>query len=497
MKFYYLVFVFFLSSILTNYLHPFFGLIFLTPVFYWFQSPKKYPLIQAFFLALVFNIVPLIWLISTNIKQGLLAILVNSVFYTFLIYLPFKLVKTKGFVPIVFISLWISFEYIHHLWFFNWPWLTLGNIFSAEVSFIQWYSYSGVIGGSLWIITSNFLIYKSLFAKKGFVLVFLILFIPILFSKILYLKKEENGKVISCVIVQPFYNSIKERVNTDTILKKIFSFENQVKLSGSNLLVLPESFISESSWNNSLNDIVAVKKLMNYLRKYKIGYAITGILIKEINSNGKVNNSILNTKYDLFDSAIFLDSSNFLSYRNKIKLIPIEENLPSWLSNYGIMSDNFTAGKLKINFKVSDSVSLANIICYESIFTDFVSDMVNKGANGIVMIANEQLLKNEYEKKYYNNICRIRSIENGRYLVKSSNQGFCSVIDTRGNYKKILTPTKFEIERFEVPLFSSKTFYTKYHLLINQFYLLQPLLVLLFFVLYKKKYKKKTENFYT
>ena len=51
--------------------------------------------------------------------------------------------------------LWISFEYLHLNWDLSWPWLILGNIFSSHTNWVQWYSYTGVLGGTLWVLIIN------------------------------------------------------------------------------------------------------------------------------------------------------------------------------------------------------------------------------------------------------------------------------------------------------------------------------------------------------
>ena len=70
----------------------------------------------------------------------------------------FQLVKKR--LPlrtsyIFLITLWISFEKLHLQWDFSWPWLNLGNVFSEDIHWIQWYEYTGVFGGSLWILIIN------------------------------------------------------------------------------------------------------------------------------------------------------------------------------------------------------------------------------------------------------------------------------------------------------------------------------------------------------
>ena len=55
---------------------------------------------------------------------------------------------------------WIGFEYFHYDWESSWPWLSLGNVFSITPSWIQWYSVTGVLGGSLWVLIVNLLLFR-------------------------------------------------------------------------------------------------------------------------------------------------------------------------------------------------------------------------------------------------------------------------------------------------------------------------------------------------
>ena len=90
------------------------------------------------------------------------AILCNTLFYTILMML-FHWSKKR--LPlrtayIFFITLWIAFEKFHLEWDFSWPWLNLGNVFSEDVQWIQWYEFTGSFGGSLWILIINIGLYE-------------------------------------------------------------------------------------------------------------------------------------------------------------------------------------------------------------------------------------------------------------------------------------------------------------------------------------------------
>ena len=63
---------------------------------------------------------------------------------------------------------WVSMEYFHLNWDLSWPWLTLGNGFANIPSIVQWYEFTGVLGGSLWILLTNFFIFKIDISRNYF-----------------------------------------------------------------------------------------------------------------------------------------------------------------------------------------------------------------------------------------------------------------------------------------------------------------------------------------
>lgn len=80
--------------------------------------------------------------------------------------LPHDLEKApKALAYTTLVTAWIATEYWYTVGDFSWPWLILGNGFSHEVWAVQWYEYTGVFGGTLWVLLSNILIFEALRAR--------------------------------------------------------------------------------------------------------------------------------------------------------------------------------------------------------------------------------------------------------------------------------------------------------------------------------------------
>ena len=138
------------------------------------NSDKKYKNTITFFVSylgfFLWNLITTWWIYNSTAFGASFAILVNSSFYSLLmvIYRISINVIPKITSQILLISMWISFEKFHLNWDFSWPWLNLGNVFSESIYLIQWYEYTGVFGGTLWILIVNFLIFNFIEKEENF-----------------------------------------------------------------------------------------------------------------------------------------------------------------------------------------------------------------------------------------------------------------------------------------------------------------------------------------
>ena len=111
----------------------------------------------------IWNITSTYWLSYATIFGYLFACTVNSFMMTIVFYL-FRKVKIKtneklGFIFLI--TIWICYEKLHLAWDFSWPWLIFGNVFSENTWIIQWYEYTGVFGGTLWVLVTNILLVSN------------------------------------------------------------------------------------------------------------------------------------------------------------------------------------------------------------------------------------------------------------------------------------------------------------------------------------------------
>ena len=75
---------------------------------------------------------------------------------------------------------------------------------------------------------------------------------------------------------------------------------------------------------------------------------------------------------------------------------------------------------------------IAPIVCYESIYPEFVAEQCRKGAELLSVITNDGWWGDTPGYKQHFSFSRLRAIENRRWLVRSANTGKSGVISPTG-----------------------------------------------------------------
>ena len=155
-----------------------------------YSGPKVFG--TAYLTFFLWNLATTWWIYNASFGGAVMAILANALLMS-LIFTAFHVVKKKtktGYFSLI--CFWIAFEYLHLNWDLSWPWLTLGNVFSVNYKWVQWYQFTGALGGSIWVLLSNisaFFLIKTLRTSvtaiekiKSVCYFFSLIFIPIAFS---------------------------------------------------------------------------------------------------------------------------------------------------------------------------------------------------------------------------------------------------------------------------------------------------------------------------
>ena len=470
--------------------YGFYFLIFIafTPLIHLIESNKNENIFKLTFFSfvtfMVWNIITTHWLYYATLTGMLFAIIVNSVLMSLIVLASLSIWKKLSYKLsiIFFISLWICFEKFHLNWDFSWPWLNLGNVFSENIKIIQWYEYTGVFGGTLWVLISNFVSYnllKKLINNENFksdtIYLSVVILIPIIVSLIIYTNIDIEEEKIKTVIIQPNIDPYNEKFNrsNDQNLRYLESILNDVKNRNS-LVILPETYFSDGSLISSLNYSTLVEGLKGIRERYDTEI-LTGIELYDVFNDSsrvkKYSNRLENNRWlDLFNASIFI--SEDIDIYKKSKLVVGIEKMPyknflepllgTLLIDFGGLSYSRGYQDYRTVFKSNTGTKVAPIICYESIYGEYVSEYVRNGANLLAIITNDGWWNNTEGHKQHLSYARLRSIETRKNIVRSANTGISAVINYRGEILKTIGYEQEGLINKNVGMNDKITFYTKY-----------------------------------
>ena len=482
-----------LSGLMLGISWPTYGFYFLifiafTPLIHLIESNKNENIFKLTFFSfvtfMVWNIITTHWLYYATLTGMLFAIIVNSILMSLIVLASLSIWKKLSYKLsiIFFISLWICFEKFHLNWDFSWPWLNLGNVFSENIKIIQWYEYTGVFGGTLWVLISNFVSYnllKKLINHENFksdtIYVSVIILIPIIVSLIIYTNIDIEEEKIKTVIIQPNIDPYNEKFNrsNDQNLRYLESILNDVKNRNS-LVILPETYFSDGSLISSLNYSTLIEGLKVIRERYDTEI-LTGIELYDVFNDSsrvkKYSNRLENNRWlDLFNASIFI--SEDIDIYKKSKLVVGIEKMPyknflepllgTLLIDFGGLSYSRGYQDYRTVFKSNTGTKVAPIICYESIYGEYVSEYVRNGANLLAIITNDGWWNNTEGHKQHLSYARLRSIETRKNIVRSANTGISAVINYRGEVLKTIGYEQEGLINKNVGMNDKITFYTKY-----------------------------------
>jgi len=407
---------------------------------------------------------------------------------------------------------WMCFEWLHLNWELAWPWLNLGNGLAEYPQFIQWYEFTGTFGGTLWIWMVNILIYIFFFTNlvqtnkiQRWIYVASSILIPVVISEILFAINNPaliSVKKKSIVIVQPNidpYNTKFDFSTLDEQLKTLFTLSSQQSDSSTDYIAWPETAIPQGVLLNNLENDPSIKKIKKFLHAYPKSKLVTGFSSYKYYDSQQTITAREDGQggfYDAFNSAIQLDTSVNEQIYHKSKLVVGVECVPypglfkylePLLVQFGGISVSLGKQEHRSVFYSDDSTGVAPVICYESIFGDYCTEYIRRGANFIFILTNDGWWGNTAGHIQHERYAALRAIETRRFVIRSANTGTSCVINSRGEISNETEYWKPAAIRTELPVLKGETFYVKYGDYIAQFALGFSALLLISTFFYNKK----------
>lgn len=416
--------------------------------------------IHAYITFVIYNIGATWWIWNSSVGGAIMAFLANSLLMT-IIFFFYHLTKRHIGRNMGFISLfiyWLGFEHVNTFWELDYPWLNLGNMFAIEPQIVQWYSITGIAGGSLWILLANFVLfrfaYSRLIQKKElsqnikWVYQFLaITIVPMLISLVMYYRYTEKGIDTEVVVIQPNIDPYKDKFSGEILpqINAICDLADSLVTPKTEFVLAPETALPYLFIEEEVKRLIYYHYLVERKAKWKNAALLIGANTKKYYYEKRSVASLPSLDgpgyEEYYNTAMLIDHLDKPSFIHKSKLVLGVEKIPfvgffPFLQNFAIENGG-TSVTLGAEFAPrvfeTNNIKFASAICYESIFGEFISEQCKQGAEFISVITNDGWWGDTPGYKQHLAFARLRAVENRKWVARSANTGTSAFINQRGD----------------------------------------------------------------
>ncbi|MBQ7877744.1 MAG: apolipoprotein N-acyltransferase [Bacteroidales bacterium] len=464
------------------------------------QLGKKRIWIYHYSAFVLWNAFTTFWVCNATVGGGLFAIFANA-FQMSLIFGLFRLSKKKfsGALPYIFLALtWIAWERFYFDAEISWPWLVLGNSFARTIWAVQWYEFTGTLGGSLWIWACNLGIFGLLVslsdgswsgfnikAKAASCIGLLTLFIlpPVASGAIgkQYENAMEADESLEVLIIQPnidpynkFQAMTQDQQNAllEGMMAKELAPRKADSCSTPLLVVAPETFTGDIVCGDYPRSRTW-RRMTSFLKDYPGVNLLFGASSYDYIYAGKAPSHTARHIRDglwleAHNSALMTDGTARTEIFHKSKLVVAVEHTP-YPAIFCKIDD--LLGGVMGRCVGQDEISLLHVkageaeipvgcaVCYESVFGEYYTDYIRKGARAMTIITNDAWWGDTPGYRQHLSYASLRAIETRRAIARCANTGISAIVSPSG---KILKPTPWWEQasiQSQIPLRDDMTFF--------------------------------------
>ena len=452
----------------------------------------------------LWNVVNVWWVwIATPI--GPIAATIVSTFWNLVAFMLFHYVSKRASKVLsytILVAAWVATEFLYtYTEVMSFPWLTLGNAFAGEVWAVQWYEFTGVMGGSLWVLLANIAIYEALQSKNRMAVVraTAVVALPVVLSLVIYFGYKPSQESIKVSVVQPNVDCYNEKFVTSANeqLDNLISLITEAP-ADSEIIALPETAIPvqlDAENPNASPAVVALHRAMDKMQSQAV--LVTGASTYKIYRDGETPSVTarrsVEFSYDNYNSSIALRTLEESVVHHKMRLVIGVEAMPLPGLIKKFVDLGGIAGQLGRNDKAtvfsSGDLTAGAAICYEGLYGEWFARFIREGAQVMTVLSNDGWWGKTPGHKRLFDFCRLRAIESRRAIGRSANTGISGFITPRGDVVQQLGWDKRGVLTSEIELRHDTTMYVRYGDWVGRLALLVTVLGMLYYSAYRVRRK--------
>ncbi|MFI3314186.1 MAG: apolipoprotein N-acyltransferase [Rikenellaceae bacterium] len=413
-------------------------------------------------------------------------------------------------------------------WFYGYnlevsfPWLNLGNGFGITPQLVQWYEFTGSLGGTLWVLVVNVLLFeaikndvsidfKRLMLKPKVVAAFLIVILPIVASLARYATYQNDGEQVRVAALQPNIDPYTEKFEKDNIDSQeqiLLDLATAIEPNSVDFIIAPETALGRNVIINNIannSSVASIRQLLS--QRQPNADFITGVVAMEYFYKSKYKEAptfTARTKdnlpffYESYNAAMCVNLDSVSFYHKSRLAIGVEmtpfyrytRHLGQWFIDLGGAFGMFGTQEDRTPFINSNSgISAGTAICYEFVYGEFITQFVKNGADVLFVISNDGWWGDTPGYKQLLSFASLRAIETRRDVARSANTGISAIINSRGEITKRTKWDERVVLEAAIESNSDITFYVMYGDYIGRIASFMFVLSMLYMVAYC--YKRK------
>ncbi len=429
------------------------------------KGKKNHLFLYVWLMFFLFNLFTTWWVWNASPFGAVMAILLNSLFIAIVFQLihftRINLGNRQAAFALVF--LWPAWEYLHMDWDLSWPWLTLGNGFANFPRWIQWYEYTGVLGGTFWVLVSNLMVADWIGRLKkydlkplsGPALVFglpwlLWVLVPVVVSLNMFYGYEETPNPVEVVAVQPNIDPYNEKfggLSSSEQVQRMVNLAEEKVTDNTVYVIAPETAIPMAFDERDFTKMEEYAIISSFLKAHPETEFIIGASTFSIYDNAYQKSPTARYSqrsgvwYDNHNTAIDIAPGHTPEFYHKSKLVPGVEKMPfpaffmhfqEFAFNLGGVAGSLGGQDERTVFGHDGRPKVAPVICYESIYGEFLGEYIKNGAELIFIITNDGWWGDTPGYKQHMQYASLAAIEHRRSIARSANTGISCFVDQRG-----------------------------------------------------------------
>lgn len=485
-----------------------------------------------YLFAFSFNLVTIYWVGGWGSEtdpflmlSGFLLLFVNPVFFlvpSTLYYFASRMLKSRQNALYLFPFFFVVYEYLYMITDASFPWVTLGNGLAYFTRYIQIADIIGALGLSLTVLFINVFLFRAVIAKRNGIRAMLpysipaalLLVLPLIYGSISISSYKPSGRSIRVGLIQPDLDPW-DKWNGGGVLPLLNNYlelSDKAVKEGAELIIWPETalpvYLLDGSYNSEVDSIYS------YIQRNNI-YLMTGMPDFRFHRPGEKipgdakYSRVTDRYFSTYNSVLlFSPRTPTITRYGKMKLVPFGERVPfveklpflGDLIKWNVGISGWNVGRDTVVFNVlrrnsgRDTVKINSLVCFESVFPDFVSGFSKKGAEMIAVVTNDSWYGNSSGPYQHKEIAALRAVENRRSVVRAANGGISAIIDPLGRTAaQTGMYTKTHLTG-DVTLEDRQTFYTRHPLMIPYAASVISILTALSFIFMKLKQRISGRN---